>query len=346
MKIAHIHVWDKKNKGDVAIVLAVQELLRKKFPSAKIVDFSVEILKKITKRDVVNINKCDLVVIGGGGIYYHWFMPYNINSIKKIKPPIVIFGVGYIREIGARKLTRTEIASIVFLNNFAKLVSVRDYYTKKFLIKYGVQAKKIKVIGDPAIFLTEEKIKNLKFKNKVKIGFNLNYSGWMGFGKYEKNILDSYKKTLAYFKTKYNADIYYLLHHPDEKKILKKLNIKNIKIIDLPPNQQKYFYSKMDLIIGMMLHSVVLAFGALTPEINVGYDLRNKSFAQFINCPELIISSDKLNKQPGHNLLSKSKTVLLKKKDYIKKFIKRKSDIWQQQEKFLNQIDLLIKSDD
>lgn len=345
MKIAHIHVWDKKNKGDVAIVLAVQELLRKKFPLVKIVNFPMRVLKGATQPEINKINKCDLVIIGGGGIYYHWFMPYDINSIKKIIPPLIIFGVGYIREIGARQLTKTEINSIIFLNDFAKLVSVRDYYTKKFLIKRGLSSKKIKVIGDPAIFLEEEKIKKLRFNNKIKIGFNLNYSGWLGFGKYEKTILNSYQETLEYFKDKYNADIYYLLHHPDEKKVLKKLNIKNIEIIDLSPKQQKYFYSKMDLIIGMMLHSVVLAFGAGTPEINVGYDLRNKSFAKFINCPELIISSDKLNK-PSHNLLNKSKMILSKKKDYIKKFIKIKGNIWQQQEKFLNQIDLLIKSDD
>ena len=31
LRIAHIHVWDKKNKGDLAIVLAVQELIKKEF---------------------------------------------------------------------------------------------------------------------------------------------------------------------------------------------------------------------------------------------------------------------------------------------------------------------------
>lgn len=341
MKIAHIHVWDKKNKGDVAIVLAVQELLKKQFPTAKIVDFPMEILKKITKNDLNKINKCNLVVIGGGGIYYHWFMPYDINSIKKITPPIVTFGVGYIREIGARQLTKKESESIAFLNNFAKLISVRDYYTKKFLIKNGVLAKKINIIGDPAIFLKEEKIKNLKLNNKVKIGFNLNYSGWLKFGQYEKMILNSYKETLEYFKTKYNADIYYLLHHPDEKTILKKLNLKNIKIIDLPPNQQKYFYSQLNLVVGMMLHSVVLAFGAGTPEINIGYDLRNKNFAKFINCPELLISSDKLGAN-NNDLLTRAKTVFKKEKIYRAKFIKRKENIWKQQEKFLNQIKTLI----
>lgn len=342
MKIAHIHVWDKKNKGDVAIVLAVQELLKKQFPKVKIIDFPMEILKKINLNDLNKINKCNLVVIGGGGVYYHYFMPYDINSIKKIIPPIVTFGVGYIREIGARQLTKDESKSIAFLNNTAKLISVRDYYTKNFLIKNGVPAKKINIIGDPAVFLEEEKIKNFKLKNKINIGFNLNYSGWLKFGQYEKIILDSYKETLEYFQKNHNANIYYLLHHPDEKRILKKLNIKNIKVIDLPPAQQKYFYGQLDLVIGMMLHSVVLAFGAGAPEINIGYDLRNKNFSKFINCPELLISSDKLGTK-NNKLLDRAKLVFKKEKFYKEKFKKRKSSIWRQHEKFLNKIELLIK---
>ncbi|PLX24703.1 hypothetical protein C0580_04290 [Candidatus Parcubacteria bacterium] len=335
MKIAHIHVWDKKNKGDHAIVLAVQELLKDNLPKVEIKDFPVETLKKITAANLKKINACDLVVIGGGGIYYSWFMPFDTAVIKKIKTPIVTFGVGYIREIGSRKLSPAEKNSIKTLNQTARLVSVRDYYTKSFLTKAGVSEKKINIIGDPAVFLKEKKIKNLKLKKKINIGLNLNYSGWLGFGKYEENIIDSYNDVIDYFSKKYNADFYYLLHHPDEKRILKKLKLKNPKIIDLPPGQQKYFYSQLDLIIGMMLHSVVLSFGANTPEINVAYDIRNKNFAKFIHCPELAIYSSKLKKG---QLLKTAKMVMKNKEKYKEKFSKRKESIWQKHQDFISEI--------
>jgi hypothetical protein len=45
IKIAHIHVWDRKNKGDYAIVLAVQELLRREIKNCEIIDFPVEVLR-------------------------------------------------------------------------------------------------------------------------------------------------------------------------------------------------------------------------------------------------------------------------------------------------------------
>ncbi|MFH1326463.1 MAG: polysaccharide pyruvyl transferase family protein [Candidatus Falkowbacteria bacterium] len=154
LKIAHIHVWDKKNKGDVAIVVAIQDLLKQYLGSIQIVDFPVEFLREAKSLEIKKLNSCDLVVVGGGGIYYRYFMPYSVEIIKKIKKPIVIFGVGYIREVGARALTKTEKESIVFLNKKAELCSVRDNYSKEFLVSGGVDKKKIKVIGDPAVFFT------------------------------------------------------------------------------------------------------------------------------------------------------------------------------------------------
>ncbi len=335
MKIAHLHVWDKKNKGDVGIVLAVQQLLKKYLPSVKIVDLPLEVLREGKKKDLRKINQADLVVIGGGGIYYRWFLPYGLENIKKIKPPIVIFGVGYVREIGSQKLNQKEIKSIVALNQKAVLSSVRDYYTKKFLIKAGLPEEKIEIVGDPAIFLKESKPKKIKFGSKVKIGLNLNYSGWLGFGRYEKDIIRSYNEVGNYFKNNLGAEIYYLQHHPDEKRIRGQLKIPGLRLIDYPPQQQKYIYGKMNLVIGMMLHSAVLAFGANTPEINVAYDLRNRSFAAFIGCPELVISSRKLK---GEELLNKAQVVFSSQKKYRQKFKNRKGKIWQNHLKFLNKI--------
>jgi len=333
--IAHLHVWDKKNKGDRAIIEAVQELLKKQIPQATIRDYPVQLLKGASPAMLNKINQADLVVIGGGGIFYHWFLPYDIVTIQAIKKPMVIFGVGYIREEGARALEVKEKQTIGFLCQQAELIGVRDYYTKEFSIKVGVANKKIKVIGDPAIFLSEKKTNKVNLKPKIKIGFNINYSGWLGFGKYKDRILDSYEYTANYFQKKYNAGIYYLNHHPSEAIIRKELKIKNLQLVDLPTRQQKFVYSKFDLIIGMMLHSCVMAFGAGTPEINLAYDLRNRSFAKFINHRELVISPSELRPVV---LLKKALNVFKKRELYKRKFKQRKKKIWQNQFAFLKKI--------
>lgn len=337
--IAHIHVWDKKNKGDVGIVLAVQELLQSSLGKIKIIDLPIEALKNYDKINLKKINSADLVIVGGGGIFYRYFMPFDNKVIQAIKKPIVIFGVGYIREVGSRPLKKDWIKSIINLVKKATLVGVRDYYTKSFLVTNGINKNKINLIGDPAIFLSEKKPKNFKLQRKINIGFNLNYSGWLGFGKWEKDILNSYLETANYFKKKYKANIFYLMHHPDEINVLNKIKTLQMKIIDQPANEQKYIYGQLDLVIGMMLHSCVMAFGAVTPEINIAYDIRNKNFAKFIHCPELVIPLSKLS---SGALLKTAKNVWKNYDKYCQKFSNRKNAILQKQKKFLIKINNLL----
>jgi polysaccharide pyruvyl transferase WcaK-like protein len=350
LTIAHLHVADKKNKGDVAIVLAVQELLHKHFPNSHLLNISLDVLKKGTAVDLKKINSADLIIIGGGGIFYSYFLPYNLDFIKSIKKPFVLFGIGYIREIGAPKLNKKQIQSVSFFAKSAALIGVRDNNTKDFLIQQGVSSSRIKVIGDPAVLLKEVKVpkfeKCKKSKNKIKkitpirIGLNLNYSGWLGFGRWENDILNSYKQLAEYFQKNYDAEIYYLQHHPSEKNIYGQLKIKNLQVIDLAARQQKYFYGQLDLVIGMMLHSGVLAFGAGTPEISVAYDLRNFSFAEFIGHPELVIDLNKLKKG---ELLKRAQMVFTDRVKYRLMFKKLKMKIAKKQNNFLEEIAKLEK---
>jgi len=341
IKIAHIHVWDKKNKGDLAIVIAVQDLLKKKFHKPEILDFPIEFLKQGSFSDINKLNSCDLVVIGGGGIFYHYFLPFSKEVISKINKPIFIFGTGYIKEVGAKNLKEGQLESLLYLIAKAKLVALRDDYTRKFLIKNGADFDKIRLIGDPATLLQEKKISSAKAKDfdleadVIKIGFNLNYSGWLGFGQYKKEILEAYKNVADYFIKKYQARIYYLKHHQGEDEIIKEFDFPIFKVVDLNPYQQKYLYSKLDLVLGMMLHSCVMAFGALTPEINLAYDLRNRSFAKFIKSPELLVELEDLK---AGALLERAIEVFEKKDFYQNKFKNKVNEIRDKHKVYLEDI--------
>lgn len=356
IKIAHLHVWDKKNKGDLAIVLAVQELLKKNFPGCKIMDFSVSLLKDGKTADANKINQADFVIIGGGGIFYSYFLPYNKEFIESINKPIIIFGAGYIKEVDAPELKLEASRSVAFLVKRAKLVGVRDNNTKKFLVKNSVAASKVQVIGDPAALLEEKKPTAAKLKilglgndnnSKIKrgtplrIGLNLNYSGWLGFGKWHDDILSAYRIVAEYFQKEYGgsdgkgAQIYYLKHHPGENKIYPELKINNLKIVDLKPAEQKYVYGRLDLIVGMMLHVGVMSFGAGTPEVSVAYDLRNHSFADYIGHPELAVDLENLKKG---ELLKRVKMIFNKNEEYKKEFIEVREEIERKQMKFLKKI--------
>ncbi len=350
LKIAHIHVADRNNKGDRAIVLAVQELLRQQFKHCWISNFSVALLKKGGAADLKKINSADLVVIGGGGIFYSYFLPYSLDFIKGIKKPIVILGAGYIREIGAPALSPASAQSVAQLVKAAALVGVRDNNTKKFLVAQGVLPATVEVIGDPAILLKEKKPRgfnsiegNRKTSNQVpiRIGLNLNYSGWLGFGQWRADILGAYQEVTDYFQKKYGepngsgVEFYYFKHHPSEDNIYPALKIRDLKIVDLAPREQKYVYGKMDLVVGMMLHAGVLSVGAGTPAISVAYDLRNYSFAEFIGCPELVVDLDKLKKG---ELLQRAISIFTAREKYGLMFSRLLISINKKQRSFLNKI--------
>lgn len=331
MKISHIHVWDKNNKGDYAIVLSIQKQLKKVFPGVKIIDFPIESLKDYNKESLEAINASDLIIFGGGGVFYSYFLPFNLKQIKGLNKPLFIYGVGYIKEIGAKNLSKKQTNSVIAICNKARMTSVRDYNTKNFLIENNYK-KRIYLVGDPAISLLETKNSLIKKNKKTKLGLNLNYSGWLGFGKYEDQILSAYAAIGDSFD-----EVYYFQHHPGEKNIYPKIPFKKTKlrIINADISKQKYCYGQVDLIIGMMLHSVVLSFGALTPFINLAYDLRNYSFGEFIGQKNLIFSLDKLD---NLSLEKKVKSVVKNREVIIKNFEKKKKELIKKQGDFLNMV--------
>lgn len=330
LKIAHIHVWDKNNKGDVSIVLAVQEILKKKFTNSEILDFPVETLTTFDEKKIKEINSCDFVVMGGGGIFYSYFLPFDLSIIDSITAPLFLFGLGYIKEIGSASWSADKTESVVYLVNKAKGVGVRDFNTKRFLEDNGAEKDKLKIVGDPAVFLKAEKpsldfLKNNKLEGEsVRLGVNLNYSGWLGFGKWREDILKAYRDTINYFEKELGAEVYYLQHHPGEDNIYPEIKTENMHLVDLPPSQQMYVYGKMDLVIGMMLHVGVMTFGALSPEISVAYDIRNYGFAEFIGKKELVVDLESLKEGL---LLERSKEVFRDKKNYQKDFADKKKEM-------------------
>lgn len=342
LTVAHFHVWDKKNKGDRAIVLAAQELLEQVLGKIEFIDLAARDLRELNEETLKKINRANLVVVGGGGIYYEWFMPFDREGIKKIEPPLVLYSIGYIRMLGMRRLTKTELHTIRILNEKAILSSVRDFHTKQFLIKAGVREDKIQVIGDPAIFLSEQKTRKISFpKNQPKIGLNACYHGWMQFGQYEKLIFESLFSAGQTLSQKYHAKLYYMQQHPDEAYVIENLRARGLDLtaVNLPPRQQKWAYRQLDLLIGMMMHSAVLSFGAETPQINIGYDIKNRSFAKYIGMRELMIRPRELEPASFSQTVDQ---IFQQRNFYQHRFAVRKANIWRKQERFLEQIKQLV----
>jgi polysaccharide pyruvyl transferase WcaK-like protein len=115
---------------------------------------------------------------------------------------------------------------------------------------------------------------------------------WTGYPQYLRRAIREYTKAGKLLIKRMDAEIVYLMHHPDEKLALelmkKKLPVK-IANTGFNPYKMKHIYGKLDLVIGMMMHSTVLAFGSGVPMLNVAYDVKNYNFMEFIGQKDKVI---------------------------------------------------------
>lgn len=263
------------------------------------------------------INSHDLMIVGGGGVYSKWTIPFNTDLINRINIPIVIFGAGYNSNSLDKKISKEKLNSVKILNNKANLISVRDEKTLKFLKDLNSDSL---LIGDPAIFLKSKKF-NIKFKKEVK-KIGLNIAGHeLHVKKYTHETIKIYKRVIETLRRKYTIEVYYLKHTPNEKYISKKLKeaIPDITICEYGPQEMKYIYENLDLVISMLLHSSIFAYGSGVNFINIAYDVKNYSFMKLINNAENLIDLNNLN----YNILYKKSIKLLKSKQLSNKIIKK-----------------------
>lgn len=324
-KIIHLHYNVKKNVniGDEAHVLAIQDSMRSMIDDLSIIDMPISFLSKYQLPSWVfysravplllqnmsrvlrgksyyglirDMNRADLVLIGGGGVYINSLLPFNVNLIDKIKTPVVIIGAGYNRNIGSTELNNEQLESIAKLGHIAKLQSVRDVNTVNLLNKVNVKSE---LMCDPAIFLTPIECRWIGQSNgMLNIGLNIAYHGWSGQDKYIDNIIDSYVLMAKLISGSMSVNFYYFVHHSSELSIVDKLVAKGLNIskaINYDARTTKGVYAKMDFVISMMLHSSILAFGEGVPTLCIGYDDKNISFMEMSNQQDSFINVDDLS---------------------------------------------------
>lgn len=102
-------------------------------------------------KSVINFLRTDLVIIGGGGLYFDtqetnkWFLEYVnlIHRAKFFKKKVALFGisVGPLHHQGSK-----DAIAKAFMR--ADIISVRDYLSKDLLVSLGISPQNIHVIPD------------------------------------------------------------------------------------------------------------------------------------------------------------------------------------------------------
>lgn len=293
----HYRGPDCINWGDVAIAQSVGAFV------SSIVTAPLQYLNwgELNKLPPPNPTVQEIVVFAGSGYFF-------LESTKRLAPRIaddlrileqrgaraIFFGVGVNFPSHEESTTPSTLHPqdeqiVRRLLVHATGISVRDTQTQAILQLLTPQP--IKLIGDPALhFCTLKKLPAQQFpsdKSCPVMGLNLAFHGMETTVLLQRN-LEAYVAVLKKLQEATLCKFRYFVHFGTEHILPKLLAARGIRIEVCAGDTVTLAsgYADLDLHIGGMLHSCILATSAGTPCIGLAYDIKHQGFFDLMGLPD------------------------------------------------------------
>jgi len=307
------------NTGDEAILKSMVRAFKDKIPQIKITvlsnnplqTFQTYQVKAIKRLQLISIMCClrkvNLFISGGGGLLQDstgkgWSILYYLGLIlvaKIVKVPVMIYaqGIGPIHK-------RMNKLLIKWILNKVDLITVRDYPSKKILNNLGVLKPSVYVNSDPVFLLKKKNINQtmdnypyiqelINSDNRPLIGISVREykSNAIGskriFAQAADYLIENYKAKIIFFPFKYDEDV-----HISEEILSLMKNKADVLKIRLEPEELLSILSRLSLLVGVRLHSIIFSSMANIPFIAFNYDPKVKYFVEDLGLSELLIEID------------------------------------------------------
>jgi len=304
------------NTGDEAILKSMVGAFKEKIPQIKITVLSQNPLqtsqtyqvKAINRLHLIDIMRClrdtNLFISGGGGLLQDstgkgWSILYYLGLIlvaKTVKVPVMIYaqGIGPVNKQINKKLMK-------WILNKVDLITVRDKSSKELLENLGVVKPSIYVNSDPVFLLKKKNIKNIIDRHPlIQQLINSDNRPLIGVSvrEYKGNGLDSksiFAQAADYLVENYQAKIIFLPFKFDEdvyssEEILSLMKNKaEVLKIKLEPEELLSVLSRLSLLVGVRLHSIIFSSIANIPFVAFNYDPKVKYFVEDLGLSELLL---------------------------------------------------------
>ena len=304
------------NTGDEAILKSMVGAFKEKIPQIKITVLSQNPLqtsqtyqvKAINRLHLIDIMRClrdtNLFISGGGGLLQDstgkgWSILYYLGLIlvaKTVKVPVMIYaqGIGPVNKQINKKLMK-------WILNKVDLITVRDKPSKELLENLGVVKPSIYVNSDPVFLLKKKNIKNIIDRHPlIQQLINSDNRPLIGVSvrEYKGNGLDSksiFAQAADYLVENYQAKIIFLPFKFDEdvyssEEILSLMKNKaEVLKIKLEPEELLSVLSRLSLLVGVRLHSIIFSSIANIPFVAFNYDPKVKYFVEDLGLSELLL---------------------------------------------------------
>ena len=308
------------NTGDEAILESIITLLNKFIPCKFIVftenpevvctTHNVQAVyssrHKIFKNFVEivqTLSKSDLFIYGGGGILggsYRQTLSWmsKILLAKMLGKPTVIYAVG----VDHNFHKKLEGLKKIIINRAVDLISVRDEESKNILENIGI--RKVYLTSDPALCLEpadSSRVQEILHEENIipgayhSIGISLrgtyidqlfpNEAAYNRFKKICANVID-------HIVTNLNANVVFIpmRYTPSDNKIAFEIiemvqHKEHAHVITeiYTPQEIMGILGRMDMVIGMRLHSLILASALSIPIVGIVYDPKVENFLIQLN---------------------------------------------------------------
>ena len=354
------------NTGDEAILTSMVRAFKEKIPQIKIAVLSQDPLqtsqayqvKAINRLHLISILNClrdtNLFISGGGGLLQDstgkgWSILYYLGLIlvaKILRVPVIVYaqGIGPINKQINKKLMK-------WILNKVDLITVRDNSSKELLENLGVVKPSIYVNSDPSFLLRRKS--NIDILDKHPHIEELIYSNshsvvGISVREYKENredLKEIFAKVADYLIENYKAKIIFLPFKFDEDvciseeilSLMKNKSQANVLKIRLEPEELLSLLSRLSLMVGVRLHSIIFSTMADIPFIALNYDRKVKNFVESLGLSELLLELDDTSLK---NFKEKVKYIK-ENNDRIKKILSKKVKILE--EKAFSNNDLVFK---
>lgn len=273
------------NRGDHSIIVATTQHLRRLDPLADITTVNWEDWSAIELRNT------DKVLVCGSGYFFpnpDGVFPkrlhQDLQAIEQSGAELHFLGVGYNYLLDWRPSNEVQLPkeSIDLLQRLlarAATLTVRDDNTRQFLARYA--DRDIAVIGDPALFLEGASTAGTDHLRglKPRIGINIPFHGYEPT-EWIKQYLREFVTTLKELQQATSCEFTYFVHYDSEVLMAALMRDQGLRlsVVNTEAEQLPAEYAKMDLHIGGMLHSCIIATAAGTPCIGLAYDEKHFGF--------------------------------------------------------------------
>lgn len=284
------------NIGDEAVLYAIIGALRMQMPQVKIIVLSnspqktkniyqVEAINRWKIKDIFKtVKQSDLLISGGGSLLQdttsNKTVPYYLAIVKiaqYLKKPVVFYsqGIGPVNK-------RMNKWLIKWVSKKVNHIFVREEDSKQTLLDLKVKTD-ITVAIDPVLALQPKKEVVDKVKKSIgdKKAVGVYIREWENTEQIVAQLVAPLKYVMAQGYEVYIVPMYYQEDIKIARMLHKKLDEKS-KLLDreLTIEETLAYTTNFEWIIGMRLHSLIMACALNVPMIALSYDPKVRGFAQ------------------------------------------------------------------